>query len=750
MSFQASKKKLSKKEKARMTAELAEKARLEAEAQAKMLEELMKQKHEQDRLAAIEKDKKEAVEHQLRIEQLQESRKLMDDIVESYLELERLEREEIEWKKYVDCGRLPNPLQCDRMNTYLHLWEQVISDTTVEDASARTADVIQLLEELDEHLDAEEDPSLVKNLKWIRSMFRDRQKESLDVATYKLLRNVEHNLNRINIPTADFNFKDEYVTLCLWLRVMLPIPLPNPRRPPKPRIDVDFTLLEASVLFPSSIDCENAAIRAMYLKYDHLSDTSDTYKIPQLRKRYCWDLLEASKLEWRAKRKYKYDNRDKEVTEVDETQGKADTLTDGDVVTDEIDEFKSDDEIPSVPFKQLDPTASAFAITCEDNLYAEIRTALLLVVPEHVINLRRFVILGGVYHLDYLAQPPQPQDFITMDMTITALSLPKKLETVPFYAAYNPPLPPEDPTVRRLPEEIEEEMRRQEAELDKLIAVNIKWPQHVIFLELPVVCRWDEEARRWSKKEIFDLKHNEDKCVLSFRTGVFGTFGLATYRYANLPFQAYDIKPEADDSVTVQLTAAILMLEFNIKEGLVCITQLQNSPNMALQDIVGTYFKLPRLKRILKEAGIDIFPSLDAFCYVEGSCEKQWAMERHLYFNMAQLSNCFNFAWSRWNLQAGRRSIVLQMRNYVPSKAKQKTHQMLLITPQRASFVDCTEVSQVFSDNDVEPIKFCADLYHLMKTTSGIFVRNKVLKTSKVNVYALANFLESIRILSFS
>lgn len=46
-------------------------------------------------------------------------------------------------------------------------------------------------------------------------------------------------------------------------------------------------------------------------------------------------------------------------------------------------------------------------------------------------------------------------------------------------------------------------------------------------------------------------------------------------------------------------------------------------------------------------------------------------MERHLYYNMAQMARCFNFAWSRWNLTAGRRSIVMQMREYIPTKSKQ-------------------------------------------------------------------------------
>lgn len=71
------------------------------------------------------------------------------------------------------------------------------------------------------------------------------------------------------------------------------------------------------------------------------------------------------------------------------------------------------------------------------------------------------------------------------------------------------------------------------------------WPDHVIFLELPMVCFWDVEKSHWSKSEVHDLKHNEEKGQLTFRTRKGGTFALAVYRYANLPYQAWEIRPEA-------------------------------------------------------------------------------------------------------------------------------------------------------------------------------------------------------------
>lgn len=377
------------------------------------------------------------------------------------------------------------------------------------------------------------------------------------------------------------------------------------------------------------------------------------------------------------------------------------------------------------------------------------RKKILLDTPPNVINLRKYTIIGGVFHLDLLYQPPQPQNFIIFDMNITGLTLPKQLKPVPYAVMYLPPKPTE-PGVRRLPEEIEEEMKKQEEEMEKLMLVTVTWPQHVIFLELPIVCQWNKEEKQWEKTHVHDVKHNEEKCTLTFRTGIFGTIGLACLRYANLPFQAWEVKPEPDGTVLVQITAAILILEFNIKGGVICLSQLQNSPNNALQDMVGVYMKFYKLKRIMKEAGIDVFPEYDAFCYIENTCEKHFPMERHLYYDIARLSSSFNFAWSRWNVAAGRRKIVLQMREFFPNKTKQKNHMMLLVTPLKATFIDCTEVSQMFCENDIENMKFGADLFNLIVLTSMLPTRKRIQNFCKETVYTLAQLLIGIRPLSFS
>lgn len=77
---------------------------------------------------------------------------------------------------------------------------------------------------------------------------------------------------------------------------------------------------------------------------------------------------------------------------------------------------------------------------------------------------------------------------------------------------------------------------------------------------------------------------------------------------------------------------------------------------------------LRELKTVLSRAAINLFPEDDAFCYSEGTCEKNFVMESHLYKCMGDLALTHNFSWSRWNLLSGRRSCILLMRELIENR----------------------------------------------------------------------------------
>lgn len=127
-----------------MTAEMIEKLRIEAELEAARQAELEKKRLEEERKAAIEKEKREIVEHRLRLEQLNKTKSKLQDVLKNYKNLNEQEKDCAEWEFYIACGRLPNPSLCDQMNTYLHLWEKELDETTMDEASKRTTDVVKV------------------------------------------------------------------------------------------------------------------------------------------------------------------------------------------------------------------------------------------------------------------------------------------------------------------------------------------------------------------------------------------------------------------------------------------------------------------------------------------------------------------------------------------------------------------------------------------------------------------------------
>jgi cancer susceptibility candidate protein 1 len=119
-------------------------------------------------------------------------------------------------------------------------------------------------------------------------------------------------------------------------------------------------------------------------------------------------------------------------------------------------------------------------------------------------------------------------------------------------------------------------------------------------------------------------------------------------------------------TIIFTLTAAQLVMEVTISAIGITLNTLQGSNNPAvLSSIIGSTIKLDELIKLMRNAACDVFASEDAFCYTEGSCEKNFVMEMHIYNCMAYFASSHNFAWSRWNSQAGSRTAILLMRELI-------------------------------------------------------------------------------------
>lgn len=221
--------------------------------------------------------------------------------------------------------------------------------------------------------------------------------------------------------------------------------------------------------------------------------------------------------------------------------------------------------------------------------------------------------------------------------------------------------------------------------------------------------------------------------MVAFRAGRMGSFGLAVNRYTNFPFQSWEIRPEGggDDAgagVILSVTAATVLVEFAVREDQAAMVQLQNATTVAMQEMIGAYHRPDKLVRLLRRGGVNLFPEPDAQHYVDGRRPPKHAVaERHAYRCMAALSGTHQFAASRWNVHAPFDRMVLQMKEMQPTveggvsetslsqssaaggQAGVVPYKMVMVTPERAVLLKCTEVSQVFSEEPLEKPASTAD-----------------------------------------
>ena len=146
---------------------------------------------------------------------------------------------------------------------------------------------------------------------------------------------------------------------------------------------------------------------------------------------------------------------------------------------------------------------------------------------------------------------------------------------------------------------------------------------------------------------------------------------------------------------------------------------------------------------------MDIFPDCDSHCYIEGLPLKDIQTERHLYHCMALTANSLNFTWSRWNLLSGYDKLIMQYREKLPGAAD-VTHQVMLITPECTSVLECTEASQTFSDKPLEGSSTYADLYTLALDICKEDVHQQMAKAKAVFVNSVFEFLTTCKVLSYA
>lgn len=83
------------------------------------------------------------------------------------------------------------------------------------------------------------------------------------------------------------------------------------------------------------------------------------------------------------------------------------------------------------------------------------------------------------------------------------------------------------------------------------------------------MAHWIPEKKLWSTQDVHDIKYNEEKQTITFRTGRLGVHGLAALKFVNIPFQSWELKPEmgrkACGGVVLNISGAIIQAEFIVR-----------------------------------------------------------------------------------------------------------------------------------------------------------------------------------------
>ncbi|XP_006623978.1 axonemal 84 kDa protein-like isoform X2 [Apis dorsata] len=735
-----------------------------------------------------EKERKEfeAEEARNRQKQLEQTHAILSRHWTAYMKNMLKLEEEDNWVRYMTCDGLPNPGLLSDMNTFLFLWSLEDELATMDTIEEKCRVIIHLLNKLDKIIRFSTliTKEYVTEYETIAAQLRLKLQRWIDLACYRMLRNIETNMTRENTKTTRYVRTMNKAICCVWAPITLPIGM-KPQVMERDRlsvlpvvgkcIEIEFKEIKLRIKMPSNIDCHRMAIRGLWLAYDHYSIGSNSYWISKLPELFdLWNpalgLFEYSVKEYDEKIRISEEQAEGRRLRLEEKKAILEKLEYPSVPRidkrkrakkqkksspkDHQTEFESmlTSILPSkselLPYL---PTPNEIILEREEKAMLESKKLLFTRCEKTEVNLRKYRILGGVFRVDILYQPPQPKD-LGKDTYLTTLELPKEPKFVPFYKPYETPR--SDPDSERTPEIIEAEMKALEVAMDALILLTLKLPESIFWFEPPVVAHWLPEKRIWSTKDIHDIKYNEEKQTIAFRTGRLGIHGLAGYKYANLPFQSWELKPETKKSgcvhigVILTITAAIVQAEFLIREDQVCLKSFTGTTSTPLEEILGEYFEL----EYLIEVGCDLFPERDAASYLKGLPIKHPIAEKHLRECMALLSTSYIFSWSRWNATRDFREIVLQFKEAHGCIAKERTNLTLLVTPSRTMRIRCTEVSSEFSDLPFEDqdTKYYADLYQLALHTAGIKTRLLTKQITYKLASTVTQLLERTNVISMS
>ncbi|KAL0962643.1 hypothetical protein UPYG_G00343190 [Umbra pygmaea] len=705
----------------------AEKDQIQKEDERRQMEEeearLLADKEEQERL---ERERKEH-EEQLRLElkdqerrecELNELRHLLDENRTAVTMWETNSREKAKWDRYMRCDGRPDPSVQKEINTFITLWKEdpeVQFKLVLKDCAL----ALQLLEELEGHLRDQLDPAVAlryqETLLYIQNLIHSKH----DIITEEILKwaNANSDIETGNMQTV---VQDENIALCLWANLNK-----NPRLK-----GLQFKEVGLGVELPKQLAVSDIAVRILHTRYDHLSHRAmltgqtrvKSARGQNPRRSLALGAVEELTLEaeptvvepgetegeGEGRENTRQEGLDEEAQSVTWSEDRKSTGSVRSMKVDRRSAKKKEDQKKKLERESQIETM----MKAEDfGLVDSTPTPVIDSFEDQVVDLQQYTPLGGVFYFDVFRLPPQSQQLNGWEMREL---LDTGLELFPY--------PTEQSNIQG---SATMKLGESGGQASPPVGVTITVPDFVLFLEDPLVARWDAAVQQWKTDCINETSYNEAEQNISFKMDAFYTFTLLQDLYANMPFQSWELRPLGQDTAQFTITAALIEVNITVK-GNKCM--LQSDQERGLKHILGKWMSPSTLQSAMVSAGVNIFVNQHSDKYVSVNTKNR-STEQAVYDQMALLSSAFAFSWSQWNTHCGQEHIVLQVCEHLdPIPVPEDSWHLYLLGAQKSLRLRMKEHSDAFSP-ELEPAsEFHSTLLHMlrdrMSSAGGQLARN--------------------------
>ncbi|CAL1547102.1 unnamed protein product [Lymnaea stagnalis] len=713
--------KMSKAEKDKLKKEEQERKAFEEEAARMQAQEEAKLKKKEEAIMAVERVKLENEERRRRRVEMSDLQIVLASVSMQIRQFHSVRRQNEKWARYMKCDGSPDPTNQGEINTYINLR---LEDKTRDDSISVLADSVldlNLIKELQQLLEDSPHDEL-SDIQ--RSLYHETIQElqnliavKLDLATLQILCDATV-LADPETGNLQHIIKNDQIILCAWGNIMK-----NPRVK-----SFEFPEIHFTFDIPRILGLSDCAVRLMNTKFDHLSPTSKAV-IPRFKRNKAEIPAPTLPEENKGPKESEEEGPKEEGEKMIETkEGSSYDVSQGlSRISGTDDEPKTEEEQEVVEALEEDfpdpPTPEPLDFDDFDE-------------DDDIVDLRAYDVLGGVFTFNLLHLPPQPK--AVGAWTITQLVDPPQIEVYEYMA--DPPQTHED----------NKKDKEKDRKDDKPpIGVSMLLPAHAVFLESPTVARWDYDRKLWSTKGFSDQNFNENTRTFSFKTTHFGTFCLLQDTHINMPFQSWTLRPHRLNSAVLTITAAILEVEIEIKDGLCALSQPKDRPELA--HIIDRWLTTAELIKVMRQAGVNIFPNEDSLKFVAIQ-SKNALIEDRLYHQMALTASALAFTWTKWNAERSKNEFVFQAVEALEDEPiMEENWSMFMATKRRVMKLRVSEYDDSFSQSqEINPSEYKSNLYHLMNDIGSKTTLERIETTSYFFINCVYQLLKATKVLTYS